>query len=244
MKVVVIGMHGADGRLLFEDERLEHVRRLMEVGTYGPLAGADPLRLRTALADRFEEGRLVFREVRQPGLDGADATAPLDAHLQAAGFLFVKAREAVAEGGWSCLYLEDVGIDRLQRGHWKYFDERAGGDPASELGRAVPEFYAAVDAGLGSLLEVIDAETAVACVSAYGPAAGGLFVLAGPGCPAGGPVPSATAGALVRALLEAAGLPVPAELTEESLGVAAADDASEIDDEEAIRDRLSGLGYI
>jgi hypothetical protein len=240
----VVGLHGADARILFEDERLEHIRRLMDAGCYGPMDEADPLLLRTRVAEAFEGEHRQVAEIRPPGMDGADATATADAHLEAAGFLFAKAREAIASTQWACLLVEDAGIDRMQRAFWKHYDERAGGDPASELGRVVPEYYVAVDAGLGSLFETLDAETVVACVSAFGPSGHGLFVLAGPGCPAAGQVAGATAAAVLRALFEAAAVPVPEDLGDATLGVAAAEGTSDEDDEQAIRDRLSGLGYI
>ncbi len=42
MKILVIGLDGAVPELLFEDERLENIRRLMDVGCFGPLESIVP----------------------------------------------------------------------------------------------------------------------------------------------------------------------------------------------------------
>lgn len=41
MKILVIGLDGADSKILFNDERLSNFRRLMEFGCYGKLEGVD-----------------------------------------------------------------------------------------------------------------------------------------------------------------------------------------------------------
>ena len=43
MKILVIGLDGAVPELLFNDERLTNVRRLMEGGCYGRLESVIPL---------------------------------------------------------------------------------------------------------------------------------------------------------------------------------------------------------
>ena len=42
MKICILGLDGANPQLLFADERLANIRRLMELGTYGELQGVTP----------------------------------------------------------------------------------------------------------------------------------------------------------------------------------------------------------
>ena len=42
MKIIVIGLDGVTSELLFSDERLENIRRLMEYGCYGNLSWVMP----------------------------------------------------------------------------------------------------------------------------------------------------------------------------------------------------------
>src|SRR5690242_2347738 len=42
MKICILGLDGANPQLLFADERLANIRRLMELGTYGELQGVMP----------------------------------------------------------------------------------------------------------------------------------------------------------------------------------------------------------
>ena len=100
----------------------------------------------------------------------------------------------------------------------------------------------AFDEDLGSLLELVDGETAILIVSALG-----AFVLAGPGVPGLGEVEGARAIDLAPTLLALAGLDVPDAMPGRPLDLGEAGHApisNEADDESAVLERLSGLGYI
>jgi hypothetical protein len=116
-----------------------------------------------------------------------------------------------------------------------------------ELG---PEFDDArtLDEAVGGLLDALDGDTIILVVGREG-AVAGAFILAGPGLPALGPVDGAHLGDFAPALrgLSSGGTPVPLRDGSPLEALASAELVAfggAEEDEELVRERLRGLGYI
>ena len=201
MKFLVIGLSGANPQRLFDDERLETVRRLMDGGCYGRL-------------------------------QGSAAHFPLFTSL-------------VTAAEWECVQYAALSIPRLAA----RLRAQAGADPTSVDGELD---YLHIDAAVARLLEPLDAETGVLVIAhdaADDAPVAAAFILASPGNVLQGDLGVVDAMNLVPTVLELAGHPRPASLRgtslvagEMGLGTPAAPGTES--DEELIRARLRGLGYI
>jgi predicted AlkP superfamily phosphohydrolase/phosphomutase len=297
MKVLVIGLSGAEPELLFGDERLENVRRLMEFGCYGRLEGVassepalvwwcwassrdpDSLRVSTAgfkdpmtvqpvaIWNQVEkQGKRVLvvgmppdfsypREVKEElaailqdeatGEPGADTS--LNASLQhkvlaQSGRQFDLIRRLMQAGGWDYLQFIDAGLERLQQATLS-----SAGEIDQQL---IRDYYLYLDEQVGMMLEFVDEETIVSVVAAHGPdVAEGCFVLAGANNPLQGELEGTHLLDIAPTLLELAGYDVPTSMQGRSLVAghvpgAEADTGLSDEEEEILRERLSGLGYV
>lgn len=221
MKVLVLGLHRAAPGLLFGDDRLAAVRRLMESGLYGRLdgegaptwaalvtgresSGDGPEAVAApTLWDWFARAGRRPRVIAEPG--GAGPARPLD-----------EVRAALGRDDWDLLFAVADG----------------------------PDDYRDFDDELGSLLEALDDEAAVLILCRPGG-----FVLAGPGVPALGEVRGARPIDVAPTVLALAGLDVPPTMPGRPLAPTPDRDDSLLlgytpDDEAALLGRLSGLGYI
>jgi predicted AlkP superfamily phosphohydrolase/phosphomutase len=70
---------------------------------------------------------------------------------------------------WDYFHFVDIGLDRMQHGFWSCFDPQ---HPQFEQGNpyqdAIPEYYRWTDEQIGSVIELLDDETILLVVSAYG----------------------------------------------------------------------------
>ena len=110
------------------------------------------------------------------------------------------------------------------------------------------ESHRQIDEAVGRVLESLNDETVLLVVSAPAAQGPGAFILAGPGSPLSGEVQGVQLEDLAPTLLQLAGHEVPAAITGRSLLTADRNQpeprGQALSDEELIRERLSGLGYI
>ncbi len=78
-------------------------------------------------------------------------------------------RWLLAEQEWDYFHFVDIGLDRIQRGFWNYFDpahrQFTPGNPHQD---AIPEYYRWLDEQIGSVLELLDNDTILLIVSDHG----------------------------------------------------------------------------
>jgi len=82
---------------------------------------------------------------------------------------FAVVREMMRDGDWDYLQFVEIGLDRLQHGFWKFHDPQhvlhQTGNPYSEV---IRDYYRYLDAEVGTLLELLDEDTAVVVMSDHG----------------------------------------------------------------------------
>lgn len=83
---------------------------------------------------------------------------------------FRLARHLMARKPWDFFMMVEMGPDRMHHGLWRHHDpEHRGHDPASPFRNAMRDYYKALDAHIGALLEAVDrSRTAVIVVSDHG----------------------------------------------------------------------------
>ena len=78
-------------------------------------------------------------------------------------------RWLVREKEWDYFHFVDIGLDRLQRAFWKHFDPQdADPSPGNACEQEVFDYYLLLDEQIGSVLELLDAETVLLLASANG----------------------------------------------------------------------------
>jgi predicted AlkP superfamily phosphohydrolase/phosphomutase len=82
---------------------------------------------------------------------------------------FAVIRHLLRHSDWDYFQFVEIGLDRLQHGFWKFHDpEHIGHEPGNPYQAVIREYYAYLDEELGSLLDLLDEETAVLVVSDHG----------------------------------------------------------------------------
>jgi predicted AlkP superfamily phosphohydrolase/phosphomutase len=151
-------------------------------------------------------------------------------------------RRWMQAGGWDYLQFLDSGLERLQQAKLSGVEEID-----QQLFR---DYYLYLDGQVGTILELLDDETIVLVVSARNPGGPeGCFILASTSNPLQGKVEGAHLLDLAPTLLELGGYDIPSTMQGRSLVAGQAPDAIPStglsdEDEEILRERLSGLGYI
>jgi len=247
MRILVIGLEGAAPGELLGREDLANVRRLMEAGCFGGLE-------LPAVSDPAWEEIAHAAQVAAGGVGAVLIGVPLRAVPRNAGTVLVGCPVRAADGATAVASTGGAAADvgprtgfEALRHHVARGDAGAlvlvdrGGGPAGEAGSAA-------DAEIGRVLEAIEGETAVLVVAlpAPGAASGGAFVLAAPALPAVGAIEAARLADLGPTLLALGGGDLPAGLAGRNLvaGAAAAQTATDEDEERLVKERLAGLGYI
>jgi predicted AlkP superfamily phosphohydrolase/phosphomutase len=257
MKICILGLEGASSQLLFADERLANIRRLMELGTYGELQSVAPpgavpgwLCLASSqdpgslgvygLRNRLEysyslpalaappivQGSALWDQVAAAGRksivfavppnfpprpiagislgcfltpDPATAEFTLPASLKQEMQTLVADYDAdirtpnlskdvlrdqifqmsrkqwevvrwlLREKEWDHFHFVDIGLDRVQRAFWEFFDpQHPRYEPDSPYGQVIPEYYLWLDEQIGGVLELLDQETVLLLASTSG----------------------------------------------------------------------------
>jgi predicted AlkP superfamily phosphohydrolase/phosphomutase len=79
------------------------------------------------------------------------------------------AQRLLVEEKWDYFQFVDMGLDRLQHRFWEHFDEKhLRFDPDNPYRSVIADYYRWLDEQVGSVFEVIDNETIVLVLSAYG----------------------------------------------------------------------------
>lgn len=82
---------------------------------------------------------------------------------------FAVVRELMREGDWDYLQFVEIGLDRLQHGFWKFHDPQhvlhQADNPYHDV---IRDYYRYLDAEVGTLLELLDEDTAVVVMSDHG----------------------------------------------------------------------------
>jgi hypothetical protein len=233
MKILLIELNGADPELLFQDERLENIRRLMSLGCFGVLqspAAAD------SPADRIAE---VVADAGKPVVVVAPTSqaAVPEAFLAASQANFELARQELQTQEWEYFRFSETALEPLLRTP----------DVDKNL---VSAFYMHLDEQIGAMLELLGEDTQLVMLSSYGVQhPEGCFIIAAPNNPLRGELQNLHLLDMAPTILQLSGYELPAGMPGNSLVADLAlnefTDAELTEEEEAIlRERLSGLGYI
>jgi predicted AlkP superfamily phosphohydrolase/phosphomutase len=240
MKICVIGLDGAVPELVFQDERLVNLRRLVDAGLYGMLQGAKIVSPDSAFTV------LTMGQVHNSA--GAQSIAEL---LMAKGKKAVVVSESeavqsqVAVQDWDYFQFIDLGLREIS-----YARPHTGAEESAST--TVTDYHLSFDEQVGKVMELLDDQTILLVVLASGsqnqddpPSGLGLFLLAAPNCPIGGEHEGARLVDIAPTLLDLAGYEIPASMQGRSL-VAGMEKRvpTEEDHEKIIYDRLAGLGYV
>lgn len=82
---------------------------------------------------------------------------------------FAVVRHLLTSTEWDYLHFVEIGLDRIQHGFWKHHDPLHRQHPAgSPFENVIRDYYRQLDEEIGSILELLDEETAVLVVSDHG----------------------------------------------------------------------------
>jgi hypothetical protein len=195
---------------------------------------------RTILIETGDEGltdvphvAVSVRELPSQSL-GASEQSPASTHAA-----FDRLRQNIRTGSWGYLHLLVHGFEAV-----------FGGEPPG------PDELLHLDEEIGRTLELLDEDTLLAVILARAtlahdrnnhapPATAGAFVLAGAALSIVGEVEKASIHDLAPTLLVLSGREIPATMEGRSLAASAGLRAGEeLDEDEIVRARLSGLGYL
>jgi len=205
MKILALEFPGAETQTLFNETRLENLRRLMDMGCFGELR--DPAEW-NVLA-RHENHTLTLMEFFQ------------QANKQCASFDDFSSLRA-----------------KLEAGDWDFCQLTARSFPADNWSA---DDYMNFDRELGDTLQYLSDDTIIAILGK------GCFVLASANNPLSGELKNASSTDVAPTLIELAGYPLPSSVEGKSWVAGMELKSSSgltVEEEEILRDRLSGLGYI
>jgi len=78
-------------------------------------------------------------------------------------------RHFVTSEEWDYFHFVEIGLDRMHHGFWKHHDPRhVQHDPASPYRNVIRDYYRLLDHEIGTVLELLDADTLVLVVSDHG----------------------------------------------------------------------------
>jgi hypothetical protein len=258
LKICVIGFAGLCIEAL-ADERMASLRRVADLGIYGPLQYSGPASMWwlsmaasqhtvQISANHFHNpaADLIWSVIQRQGRVAVVCGLPTQTP-QLESYLQVPRPECDTPADWSSKAPAeqwDSARKFFSETDWDYFqflDSRF----------LSPEIFPLVDQQLGTLLDSIEADTILLLVSApaaklqQAPLADGMFVLASPNCPLAGEFAGARLVDMMPTVLDLAGYPIPESMQGRSLvaGMEKRDGSGE-DTEKLLRERLSGLGYI
>ena len=82
---------------------------------------------------------------------------------------FEVVRHLMRESKWDYFHFVEMGLDRLQHGFWKYHDpEHLMHEPGNPYRDVVSDYYLYLDHEIGTLLELLDEDTAILVLSDHG----------------------------------------------------------------------------
>jgi hypothetical protein len=205
MNILVLNFPGAERAALFTDERLENLRRLMDMGCFGSLKPAG-------------EWNVLARQENH--------TLTLMEYFQQAEKLCVETTDPVTLR------------EKLSVGDWDYLQYTAASYPADAWSA---DDSLRLDQDLGEALQELSDDTLIAILGRD------CFVLVSANNPLSGEYSGGSACDIAPTLVQLAGFPLPS-ITEGKSWVEGMElnNAAGLsaDEQQILRDRLSGLGYI
>jgi hypothetical protein len=205
MNVLVLHFPGAKRAALFTDERLENLRRLMDMGCFGSLAASG-------------EWNVLARQENH--------TLTLMEYFQQADKLCVETTDPVTLR------------EKLSVGDWDYLQYTAASYPADNWSA---DDYLRLDQEVGEALQELSDDTVITILGAD------CFVLVSANNPISGEYSGGAAADIAPTLVQLTGFPLPsaAEGTSWVAGMELNNSSGlTADEQQILRDRLSGLGYI
>jgi hypothetical protein len=205
MNVLVLHFPGAKRAVLFTDERLENLRRLMDMGCFGPLTASG-------------EWNVLARQENH--------TLTLMEYFQQADKLCVETSDPVTLR------------EKLSVGDWDYLQYTAASYPADDWSA---DDSLRLDQEVGEALQELSDDTVITILGAD------CFVLVSANNPISGEYSGGVAADIAPTLVQLTGFPLPsaAEGTSWVAGMELNNSSGlTADEQQILRDRLSGLGYI
>jgi predicted AlkP superfamily phosphohydrolase/phosphomutase len=252
MKICVIGLDSATPKIVFQDERLTNLRRLMDAGLFGllkapavPASGSDWQCLLTSQAPGADNAQSIWQNLAQQGKKtvvlefppevmsgpGKQGSSQPEQLVDTSRAQWQEAVQALTTEEWDGFQFVDCGLSRIH---------------AANLGEGVTaDYYLWLDEQLGAVMETMDDQTILLVVATGAQEQAGCFLLAAPNCPLLGEHEGATLLDIAPTLLDLAGYEIPASMQGRSLvaGMEKLVPGNE-DHEKIIYDRLAGLGYV
>lgn len=253
MKICVIGLDSATPEVVFQDERLTNLRRLMDAGVFGllenPALRAPSSAWQCLLASQVSvssEGQSIWQYLADQNQktvivkslpdvakgSGTQENSLPEPLLDSSRLQWQEAVRTLTSEEWDGLQFVDSGLSLIQAGNF--------GDAVGS------EYYLWIDEQIGAVMESMDDQTVLLVVStgiqAEQP---GFFLLAAPNCPLSGEHEHATLVDIAPTLLDLAGYEIPTSMQGRSL-VAGMEKLvpGNKNHEKIIYDRLAGLGYV
>jgi hypothetical protein len=240
MKICVIGFDRAVAEIVFQDERLSNLRRLMDAGLYGLVESSSSSEedvwnhFLTSQNPVSSNSQSIWECLNQNGKKTI-LIEPVARDMNAPAMVAERwkiAKRQMADQPWDGFQFVDVGLNRAS-------------DPvvAEGVGSDGDE-YLAFDEQIGSLMETMDDQT-ILLVLAPPSTSAGFFVLAAPNCPINGEQEGANLLDIAPTILDLAGYEVPSSMQGHSL-VAGMEKLvpGDVDHDKILYDRLAGLGYV
>src|SRR4030095_15026232 len=82
---------------------------------------------------------------------------------------FAVVRHFLQDSQWDFFQFVEIGLDRIQHGFWKFHDpHHVLHQPGSPYADVIRDYYVYLDHEIGTLLELLDDETAILVVSDHG----------------------------------------------------------------------------
>lgn len=123
-----------------------------------------PLTLKQELSEALGEYRIDVREFRTEDKDRLLADL-----YDLTKNRFATARHLLSRHPWEFFMMVEMGIDRLHHGFWKYCDpEHPKFEEGNPYRDALKNYYEAVDAEIGDLVQGFDPDTTVIVISDHG----------------------------------------------------------------------------
>jgi predicted AlkP superfamily phosphohydrolase/phosphomutase len=259
MKILYLGMDGLAPEILFEDEqvseKLLHFHQLMDMGCFGiieksePPIEENPLSLRElSLWDGNQ--RIVPSNENSEWLDG-DWDSFQEAAILQSRKRFDEVIQHLTSPQWNYLEYLDAGLTQIVAG-WNHLVSAGSVTEAQDPGlhTAIRDYYLHLDAQLAKIFENIGEELILTVVSRHGKTSEqpGYLILVAPENPLAGELEGVKMLNIRPTLLDLAGYALPDTDKAESLvyGYQKSDPSGTLskEEEDLLRERLSGLGYI
>lgn len=259
MKILVIGMEGLDPEILYGDDpitdKLGNFHQLMEMGCYGHLrSGAEK-----NIEDNYFLGnlpiwggkeKLIHSNFPRP-IETDEWELFVNSVISMSQNCFDQINSAITNDQWNYIEYIDPGLIRIYAGYQTNIQNDVNYiEPDTILRGSIRDYHLFLNDQLGRIFENISEDLIIMINSLSGQRneIGGFFILAAPNNPLQGNVQSVDLIDLNSTLLELGGYAELVSMQGKSLisGMITKKSSQDLtkEEEEILRERLSGLGYI